>query len=134
MDTAGWYASLIKPAFAPPAWLFGPVWAVLYLVILVSYGYVVWLYFKKDLPFMVLLPFVLNVVFNLVFTPIQVGLRSNVLACVDIVLLVATLVWALVAIWPHARWVALVNVPYLLWGAFATVLQFTLTWLNRSPN
>jgi len=40
-------------------------------------------------------------------------------------------VWALAAIWQRVRWVALVNIPYLLWVAFATVLQLSITWMNR---
>jgi tryptophan-rich sensory protein len=50
---------------------------------------------------------------------------------VDIVLVLATLVWALRAIWRPVRWVALVNLPYLAWVTFATVLQLSITWLNR---
>jgi tryptophan-rich sensory protein len=76
-------------------------------------------------------PFGLNLLFNLAFTPIQFGLRNNLLAAVDIVLVLATLIWALLAIRPHARWVALVNLPYLAWVMFATALQLSITWLNR---
>ena len=49
----------------------------------------------------------------------------------DAVLVLGTLVWAMAAIWRRARWVALVNIPYLLWVGFATVLQLSITWLNR---
>ncbi len=130
-DTASWYATLIQPAFAPPAWVFGPVWSVLYLVIAVSFGHVVYRALKRRLPLAVLVPFGLNVVFNLAFTPIQFGLKNNVLAAVDILLVLGTLVWALRAIWPHVRWVTWVNLPYLAWASFATVLQLSITWLNR---
>jgi translocator protein len=130
-DTAAWYASQIQPFFAPPAWLFGPVWSVLYLVIAISFGYVLYLALKKRISWQVALPFALNLLFNLAFTPIQFGLKNNLLAVVDIVLVLATLVWALRAIWPHARWVTWVNTPYLMWVGFATVLQLSITWLNR---
>lgn len=130
-NSAAWYAQLIKPFFAPPAWLFGPVWAVLYVIIAISFGYVLVQCIKKRLPFTVFLPFALNLVFNLSYTTIQFGLKNNLLASVDILLLLSTLVWALVTIWPRIRWVALVNIPYLLWVAFATVLQLSITWLNR---
>ena len=130
-DASMWYATLVKPDWAPPSWLFGPVWTVLYVVIAVSFGYVAWRYMKQTLPGVVFLPFVLNLVFNLLFSPIQFGLRNNVLASVDIVLVLGTLVWALVAIRPYIPWVTWVNLPYLAWVSFATVLQFTITWLNR---
>ncbi len=130
MKTYEWYQTLIKPSWAPPAWLFGPVWTVLYVLIAASYGYVGYLYFTKKISFIVLLPFLLNLIFNLIFTPIQFGLRSNLLAAVDILLVLSTLVWALLAIYPFAKWVAFINGPYLLWVCFATVLQLTVTFLN----
>ena len=126
-----WYSTLIKPWWAPPSWVFGPVWTVLYAIILVSFGYVAYLFWKKRIPFLVFLPFAVNIVFNLAFSPIQFGLQNNLLAAVDIVLVLSTLVWAMVSIWPRVRWVALVNIPYLLWVSFATMLQLTITWLNR---
>lgn len=124
------YAELLKPSWAPPSWLFGPVWSFLYLVIVISFGNVFYMFFKKEIPFIVLLPFVLNIVFNLLFTPIQFGLKNNLLASIDIFLVLSTLIWALVAIYPVSRWVALVNIPYLLWVSFATVLQLAITYLN----
>lgn len=132
-SSAAWYAQLAKPFFAPPAYLFGPVWTVLYIVIAISFGYVLVQYLKRRLPWQQLLPFVLNLVFNAAYTPIQFGLKNNLLASVDIVLVLGTLAWAMATIWRRARWVALVNIPYLLWVAFATVLQFSITWLNRTP-
>ena len=130
-NAAEWYAQLVKPFFAPPSWIFGPVWAALYLVIAISFGYVLVQCLRRKLPFSVLLPFLLNLVFNAAYSPIQFGLRNNLLASADILLVLATLLWALAGIWRHARWVAIVNIPYLLWVAFATVLQLSITWLNR---
>ena len=131
METQNWYQQLVKPAWAPPAWLFGPVWTVLYAVIAVSFGYVGYLFFRGKIPFGVLLPFLLNLVFNFAFTPLQFGLKNNLLASLDILLVLGTLIWALASIFPYARWVALVNLPYLLWVAFATILQLAITYLNR---
>ncbi len=130
MQNYVWYQQLIRPTWAPPAWLFGPVWTVLYIIITVSYGYVGYLFFTKRIPFIVALPFILNLIFNFAFTPIQFGLQNNLLASVDILLVLGTLVWAVIAIYPHARWVSIVNVPYLAWVCFATVLQLTVTVLN----
>lgn len=131
MKTYESYAELIKPFFAPPAWIFGPVWSVLYLIIAVSFGSVVKLFWEKQIPFIVLLPFLLNLFFNFIFTPLQFGLKNLPLASLDILLVLATLLWAMFAIFPHARWVVYANTPYLLWVSFATVLQLTITWMNR---
>jgi tryptophan-rich sensory protein len=130
MQTATWYATLIKPEWAPPAWVFGPVWTVLYVIIIVSFGYIAYLFAKKRINFSVVVPFGLNIVFNLLFSPIQFGLQNNILAAIDIVFVLGTLIWALISVYPRVRWVALVNIPYLLWVLFATALQLTITWLN----
>ena len=130
MQTQIWYQQLTKPSWAPPSWVFGPVWTVLYAIIIVSFGYVAYLFFKKQIPFLVFLPFVLNIIFNLAFSPIQFGLQNNLLAAIDILLVLGTLAWALVAIFPFASWVSYANTPYLLWVAFATILQLTITYLN----
>ena len=95
MEQYSWYASLIKPTWAPPSWLFGPVWTALYAIILVTYGYVLYQVATGKLPRIIALPFVLNLVFNFAFTPIQFGLKSNLLASVDILLVLGTLIWAL---------------------------------------
>jgi len=126
-----WYQQLVKPAWAPPSWLFGPVWTFLYIIIAASYGYVGYLFWKGKIPFLALLPFILNLIFNFAFTPIQFGLRNNLLAALDIILVLVTLVWGLVAIYPYVKWVAWANLPYLLWVLFATILQLTITYLNK---
>lgn len=130
MQEAQWYEMLVKPEWAPPAWVFGPVWTVLYAIIFVSFGYVAYLFAKKRIGFSVAFPFALNLLFNFLFTPIQFGLQNNILAAIDIVFVLATLIWSLVVTYPRVRWVAIANIPYLLWVSFATILQLTITFLN----
>ena len=80
MNASTWYRELIRPEWAPPAWVFGPVWSVLYLIIAVTFGYVAYLYFVKgSVPFLVVLPFILNLLFNFAFTPLQFGLQNNLI-------------------------------------------------------
>lgn len=131
MDNAyNWYSTLIRPSWAPPSWLFGPVWTVLYTGIAISFGRVFYLAWKKKLPSRVALPFALNLLFNLAFSPIQFGLKNNFLAAIDILLVLITIIWAMKAVHKHVRWVALIQIPYLLWVSFATVLQISITYLN----
>jgi tryptophan-rich sensory protein len=128
------YTQLIKPSWAPPSWVFGPVWTVLYAIIALSFGTIFYKALTRQIPWMVALPFALNLVFNFAFPTIQFRFVNNFLASIDILLVVVTLVWALYAVWhnvPELRWIVYVNIPYLLWGVFATSVQLGITYLNR---
>lgn len=126
-----WYSQLIKPTWAPPSWIFGPVWSVLYILIAASFGTVFYKAITKQIPLIVALPFALNLFFNFIFTYLQFGLRNNFLAAIDILLILSTLIWAIVAIFPYVKWVAYIQIPYLAWVSFATILQLTVTYLNK---
>jgi tryptophan-rich sensory protein len=131
MNSYNWYSQLIKPSWAPPSWLFGPVWTVLYCIIAITFGKVFFMVWKKEIAFAVAVPFILNLIANFAFTPLQFGLKNNLLAAIDILLVLGTLIWAMIAIYPHARVIAYAQIPYLLWVSFATVLQLTITFLNK---
>lgn len=131
MNTFETYSDLVKPTWAPPSWIFGPVWSFLYLLIAISFGTVFYKLATKQIPFMVAIPFILNIVFNATFTYFQFDLKNNTLAAIDILLVLGTLIWAMIAVFPHARWITYIQIPYLLWVSFATVLQLTITFINR---
>jgi len=133
MTTYEWYKNLIKPSWAPPSWIFGPVWSVLYVIIFITFGFIFYKAFTDKISWIIALPFILNLIFNFAFTPIQFGLKNNFLAMIDILLVLLTLIWALVSIfkiYPEFSWIVYLNIPYLLWVLFATVLQITITYLN----
>ena len=67
---------------------------------------------------------------NLIFTPIQFGLRNLPLASADILVVWATIIWMILVIWPYYRWIAVAQVPYFVWVSLATVLQLSITWMN----
>lgn len=125
------YAEYIQPWFAPPGWLFGPVWSVLYILIAISFGYVFIKVFNGQIPKIVALPFVLNLIANFSFTPVQFGLNNLPLASLIILIILGTLLWSMWSIWPYAPWVTYIQIPYLLWVTFATVLQLSIAYLNR---
>jgi translocator protein len=125
------YSQLIKPFWAPPEWIFGTAWKILYILIAVSYGKVFLLACQQRLAATIILPFTLNLVFNFIFTPLRFGSKNNSWAVIDVVLILGTLIWAMVTIFPLIRWVTYIQIPYLFWMVFVAVLQITITYLNK---
>jgi benzodiazapine receptor len=130
MDWLQWYNALAKPAWTPAPATIGLIWKILYPIIAVTFGFVFVQTIRRRLPWMVALPFAINLAANLAFTPIQFGMRNMPLASVDIVIVWATILWSAAAAWPHHRWVALAQVPYFVWVSIATVLQLSITAMN----
>ncbi len=125
-----WYDSLAKPNWTPPPGTIGMIWQILYPIILITFGYVFVQAFRGKVSWMVALPFAINLVANLIFTPIQFGMRNLPLAAVDSLIVWSTILWCMVAIWQHSKWISLAQVPYLIWVSLATVLQLTITFWN----
>jgi len=131
MDRRDWYNALVKPDWTPAPQTIGLIWQILYPIILVSFGFVFVQAFRHKIPYRVAFPFALNLAANIIFTPILFGLRHLLLASADILIVWATIIWCMVAVWPYARWVAVAQVPYFVWVTIATVLQLSITLLNR---
>ncbi|MCC2618098.1 tryptophan-rich sensory protein [Aestuariibacter halophilus] len=125
-----WYNALEKPSWTPEPAFIGLMWQILYPIILVTFGYVFVQAIRGKLPRYVALPFAINLVANLIFTPIQFGLRNLPLATLDILLVWGTIVWMMVAVWRYSRVIALAQIPYLGWVSVATVLQIAITVMN----
>ncbi len=125
------YSELIKPSWAPAPPVFGIVWSILYPIIIGAYGYVIFKVARGEYPASLLVPVLINIVANVAFTPIQFGLQNLWLAEADIVLVLVTIIWSMIAIWPHSRIASLALSPYLVWVAIATALQTSITLLNR---
>jgi len=125
-----WYAELIKPFFAPPPWLFGVAWGIIYPLIAIAALWALYLYFKKRLPRGFIALFFVNILLNLSFTPVLIVTKNNALISLVVVLVLITLAWLQVWAWKRSKVIFWLLVPYLLWGTFATILQFTITALN----
>jgi benzodiazapine receptor len=124
-----WYAALRKPAWNPPGWIFGPVWAALYLAMAVA----AWLVWKRG-GFRgqrkALSLFLLQLLFNALWSPLFFGLRSPALALVNILFLWLALLGTIVAFWTARPIAGAMLLPYLAWVSFATALNFALWHLN----
>jgi len=127
-----WYNSLAKPSWTPAPATIGLIWQLLYPIILISFGVVFIQAIRRKVPLVVAVPFAINLVANLSFTPIQFGMRNLPLATVDIVIVWATILWMMIAVWRHYPWVAWAQVPYFVWVSLATVLQLSITWMNHT--
>ena len=126
----GWYAQLEKPAFTPPDWLFAPVWTVLYFLMAVS-AFLVW---KKGLSLphvkFALAFFLLQLVLNAAWTPLFFGLHLIGWSLADIIALLVAIIATIIAFQRVSKALAALLIPYLLWTAFATILNARLYQLN----
>ncbi len=130
MDWLTWYNGLEKPSWTPAPGTIGLIWQILYPMILVSFGFVFLQALRRKFHWKIAVPFAINLAANLIFTPIQFGLRNLILASVDILIVWGSILWLMKAVWPHYRWVSLVQIPYLIWVSLATVLQLSIMAMN----
>ncbi|HEX6341027.1 TspO/MBR family protein [Umezawaea sp.] len=125
VSAASDYAALRQPSWAPPSWLFGPVWTTLYVMIAFS-GWLAWRAGARR----ELVLFGAQLVLNALWTPLFFAAGQYGLALVDIVLLLASIV-ALIAVFARrSRLAAGLLVPYLLWVGFATALNASIWSAN----
>jgi tryptophan-rich sensory protein len=123
-----WYPSLQKPTWNPPAWLFGPVWTTLYLLM----GIAAWRVWRSKTPgsLSLVTGYWLQLGLNAAWSVLFFGLRRPGWALVDIGLLWTTLTWLQVGFARTDRIAAALWLPYWLWVSFASALNFAIVRLN----
>jgi translocator protein len=126
-----WYQSLNKPSWTPDPSIIGLIWTLLYPIIFVSFGYAVYLFSKGKFTYWVLVPFAINLIANFAFTPLFMGQRNLTLAFIDILVVLATIVWIMIAIYPYSKGIFYAQVPYLIWVSVATTVMGSIYYLNR---
>jgi tryptophan-rich sensory protein len=123
VDAASFYAQLSKPSWAPPGWLFGPVWSVLYALM----GIAAWLVWRAPGPRAVALGlFVAQLGANALWSWLFFAWHRGALAAVEVLVLLALIVATIAAFRRSSRLAALLLLPYLLWVSFASVLTWTI--------
>jgi tryptophan-rich sensory protein len=120
------YLGLQRPSWAPPAWLFGPVWTVLYASIALS-GWLAW---RNGAGRDELTLFGVQLVLNALWTPLFFGLGWYAVAVAEIVLLWLSIVAVAVVFWQRTTAAALLLLPYLGWVSFAAALNVSIAVLN----
>ena len=124
-----WYQKIRRPAFAPPDWVFGPVWTLLYAMMAAA-AWLVWRRADAAGRGLALALFGVQLALNAAWSPIFFGLRSFGGALVDIVALWLAIVATIVAFWRVSAPAAALLAPYLCWVSFAAVLNFAIWRLN----
>jgi translocator protein len=126
---AQFYQQLDRPPWAPPPWLFGPVWIVLYVLM----GVAAWLVWRERgfgrarFP---LVLFLVHLIFNAAWTGIFFGLQRFGLAFAEILVLWALIVWLVVLFWRIRPLAGALLIPYLLWVTYAAALTYALWRMN----
>jgi benzodiazapine receptor len=126
-----WYAALNKPSFNPPNWLFAPVWLTLYTIMGIAV-YLVWRKgFSDPATKTAIIIFVIQLVFNMLWSIVFFGLRSPLAGFVVIMILLSFITLTILRFYRISTWAALLLVPYLIWVTFAAELNFSIYMLNR---
>lgn len=127
---SGWYFEIARPSWTPPAWVFGPVWTLLYILIGAS-AWRVWRRggFRRDR--MALAIFLAQWAFNFAWTGLFFGLKAPGAALVEIVVLFALIAAMIGRFKRHDALAAAMLLPYLAWVGYATSLNAGFWWLNR---
>jgi translocator protein len=129
VSPGGWYASLIKPSWTPPPWVFGPVWSLLYVLMAVA-AWLVWREGGWRSQRQALGLFLLQWLLNALWTPLFFGLHQPGLACVEIAALWLLILMTLILFWRVKKTAGVLLLPYLAWVTIATALNFTIWRLN----
>lgn len=130
VTTEGWYETLQKPAWNPPAWVFGPAWTLLYVMMAVA-AWRVWRVGGWRAQRGALVLFVVQWALNALWTPLFFGLHRPDIAFAEIVALWCVLALTVRAFWRVERLAGALLLPYWAWVTFAAALNFTLWQLNR---
>jgi len=127
-EISGWYTALNKPSFNPPNYLFGPVWTVLYLLMGVSLFLV--LEAKINSKRNALVFFFVQLTLNFFWSIIFFKEHQVALALADIAALWFCILMTIVTFYKISRVAGLLQIPYLLWVSFATLLNASIFYLN----
>lgn len=123
-----WYFSLAKPYLTPPAWIFAPVWSFLYLTI--AFSFVLYFLKKDENKGLGYLYFLVQMILNLIWTPVFFGTKNILLALIVIILMDVFIILTIKKFYEVRKFAGLILIPYLIWTLFATYLNFGYFILN----
>ena len=122
-----WYAALQRPSFAPPNWVFFPVWTSLFIMMWISL-FLVWQ--KKEKKVNALYIFAAQLILNVLWSVAFFGLRSPLLGLIEIIILWIAILATILSFMKISRTAGYLLIPYILWVSFAAILNFSIWRLN----
>jgi len=122
----GTYSQIYKPDFFPPSWIFAPVWTILYILMGIA-AYLVW---KKGEAKKQLSLFSVQLILNLLWTPIFFGLHQYFWAFVEILILLVMIILTIKSFNEKSKTATYLMLPYLFWVIFATFLNYVVFMNN----
>ena len=129
-EISTWYATLNKPSFNPPNWIFSPVWTTLYILMGISF----WLIWKNNdnvsLKNRAMLYFVMQLIFNFFWSIIFFKFHQLGFAFIEIILMWIFILFSIISFFPISKAASYLLIPYICWVSFASVLNFSIWRLN----
>ena len=130
MFNSKWYNSLLKPPLTPPAAIFKPVWAILYIFIIISF--VFYLLQHSDISkFKGYIFFTVQMILNILWTPLFFYFKNMLLALICVILMNIFIIFTIREFYKISKPAGYILIPYLIWTLFAAYLNFGYVWLNR---
>jgi tryptophan-rich sensory protein len=126
---SSWYSTLVKPSFNPPNWIFGPVWTTLYILMGYS-SYRIYQSPKSDIRNQALTIYGLQLIFNFFWSILFFKFHLLGVALIEISILLVLLIMMFIRFKQIDRTAAFLNIPYLIWVSFATILNASIWYLN----
>lgn len=124
-----WYRALEKPEWNPPGWVFGPVWSLIYVLLIISAS-IIWHKTTGGERWKQMWLFGINGLFNLAWSFCFFQAESTVLGMIDILLVWITVLMLVMKTWPVSRPASVMLMPYLLWVSFASALNAAIMVRN----
>lgn len=126
-----WYATIAKPSWAPPNWIFGPVWTILYVLMGIAL-YLVWSkgLHRKDVQFAIII-FAVQLLLNLSWSVVFFGYHALFASFSLVLILWLAILANLIAFYVISKTAGLLMVPYILWVSIASYLNYSIYLLNR---
>ena len=121
-----WYSQIIQPSFSPPAWVFGPVWTSLYILMSIAIWFN-WITHKDSKTIKI---YFLHIFFNAIWSIIFFGFHQISLAFLNLLIILFFILWLMMIYYKNTKLSFLLMIPYLLWSTYALLLNGSILYLN----